>query len=757
MARKYDAVVVGAGPAGSATAYHLARNGRDVLLVERYAFPRDKACGDGVTRTSVELLAEMGVVEQLVGQQVVRGVRVVSERGKHFDRLYRPRDVGRPDYGLVVPRHTLDHLICQRAVVVGAQLREHTSVLGPLWHDGRVRGVRVRRDGLEEEIEAEFVVAADGGSSPFARRVGLKDGDRWSTGYAMRGYVADLPSGLDDLFQVYVPLVDQAGQRTIAGYGWVFPLPEQRANVGVGFFPTQQQDFAVNLRHAFDNFLESVRQRDPLFSAIRLTGRLRGAPLSCGLAASGCSAPGVVLVGDAAGLVDPFSGEGIDTALESGKLAADVLDAALARTDPAGADLREYGRLLEERYGDRFHLGKKLVKTYGFMWNLIETTAATRRPLFTTVRNAIIDYGVSDRVSRGALPSQGLPRLDGLRVTDDLERVRSEVASAARADFPLLAKVTGQLTDRVAQFVRSTLLLLACRVGGRSAPDRVRAATAVELACLALQVHADVLDREVEWSVTAGDARQGIHWGNLFAMSAGDYLLTRSYRLAAELGADVSQLMSRATADVCMGTLQPMSQARQLGPSLERYVEIADRRTATLFALPCRLGARLGGAPDAAFEQLAEYGRQVGLAFQLTSDVLDLLGDPDDPARRPAANLLQDGLLTYPVLVCLRGPAGGQLARLLGAASDEATLRRGLAILRDSGAIEATHTAARGFAEEARRTLDGLPATPVTAALADLAQYVAARASERLLTTAAIEHAVTAASGDGTLTIGPAP
>src|SRR6266511_4424515 len=184
----FDVAVVGAGPAGSAAAYHLAKSQRRVLLIERSTFPRDKACGDGLTRTSVKLLAEMGLTVELAKYQRVKGIRLATDRKGYQERKYETRGPGWPDYGVVIPRSKLDHLICSKAVEVGASLWESTLVTGPILKNGRVCGVRIRRNGTEDEVPTSFVIAADGGNSYFARKIGLFEEDVWSKGFAIRGY-----------------------------------------------------------------------------------------------------------------------------------------------------------------------------------------------------------------------------------------------------------------------------------------------------------------------------------------------------------------------------------------------------------------------------------------------------------------------------------------------------------------------------------------------------------------------------------------
>ncbi len=164
-----DAIVVGAGPGGSSAAFHLARRGRRVLLVDRSRFPRDKSCGDGVTRASVRLLDEMGLGDALSRFQPIRGVEVrMRNRGSRVFEY--PRDIAPPSAGVVVPRLVLDELIVRRAVEAGATLWEDARATDLLWQEGTVAGVKIQRDGGTLSVRAPMVVAADGASSALEGR-----------------------------------------------------------------------------------------------------------------------------------------------------------------------------------------------------------------------------------------------------------------------------------------------------------------------------------------------------------------------------------------------------------------------------------------------------------------------------------------------------------------------------------------------------------------------------------------------------------
>lgn len=713
MCDDFDVIVAGAGPAGSSAAAHLARSGHQVLMLEKSSFPRDKACGDGVTRTSVNLLSEMGFTDELDAYPRVEGVSLINARGQQRDRLY-----GSSGHGYVVPRIALDQMSCNVARLAGVTVTEDARVIDPLVKSGRVCGVRVLHGGVQKELRATFVVAADGGTSRLAGRTGLKTQNRWSTGFAIRGYFGGVPD-VAELFHVFVPLLAPGIERTIAGYGWVFPLEERHANIGVGFFPAQEGDLDLNLRAVLRGFLVSLTRLDPRFGDMTLDGRLRGAPLPCGFDPGACAGPGIVLVGDAAGLVDPFSGEGIDTALESGRVAAQVLDCALALRDPHSADLREYGALLDERYGDRFKLGQGLVKTYGFMWKLLDSTVDIPRPLFSCIRESIMNYGVaSSTVDLAPLELDG--HFDELGIMDDIQAVRHELRTATISGFPLLGQVTSRVADPVAQGLRSSILLLCHAVGRADRDASVTAATAIELACLAILVQDDVLDQDPPMGRVSAE---GVQWGNLFAVTAANDLLTRSYRLATSLGPDVSTMMSRASASVCIGKLREFQHAGHPVLTAQRYVDIVGLQTGTTFALACRVGAWLGHLSEGTAWHLARYGWNLGVASRLMSDLAAVLDDRE--SRSDSCSLEPDrAILSFPLVLALNSPAGRDLVNdSLAASSPRELSVQARALARRDGSLEETRRRAQDFADRAVRVLScALGPDPERRRLARIAQ-----------------------------------
>jgi geranylgeranyl reductase family protein len=365
-----DVIVVGAGPAGSTTAYHLAQAGVDVLLLEKTAFPREKVCGDGLTPRAVTALVSMGIdTSEQAGWLHNKGLRIIG--GGMRLELPWPDLASFPDYGLVRPRSDFDDLLARQAVKAGAVLRENTTVSGPVLDDrtGRITGVTTRaEDGTEVTYRAPLVVAADGNSSRLSLAMGLHKRDDRPMGVAVRTYYTS-PRHDDDWLESWLELWDRGAdgrERLLPGYGWIFGVGDGTSNVGLGILNTStawgKVDYKDLLRRWLDQTPEEWGYREE-----NRTQPVRGAALPMGFNRQPHYTRGMLLVGDSGGMVNPFNGEGIAYAMESGQLAAEVIAQALARpTDDARERaLAVYPQTLKATYGGYYTVGRVFVKLIG--------------------------------------------------------------------------------------------------------------------------------------------------------------------------------------------------------------------------------------------------------------------------------------------------------------------------------------------------------------------------------------------------------
>jgi geranylgeranyl reductase family protein len=331
VSRRFDAVVVGAGPAGSIAALVLARSGARVALADKAAFPRDKACGDLIGPRGVQVLADLGIAVPEAGQG--SDLLAVGPSGR---RARLPAFTGRsyPGHGIIAPRLALDHALREAALAAGAQpVRARITAAEP-GPGGRVAAV-LGSDG--QRLAGDVIIAADGALSPVARLTGLLDPDTALWGFAIRAYLpAHVPLPL-------LVLLDDRPWHIYPGYGWLFPGADGRANVGIGVGLGTSRGPAA-LRGDLDRLVALLGQRGDLSGAAR-PGPVMGGWLRMGGTGTPPAAGNVLLAGDAAGLINPLQGEGIGPALVSGRLAAEAVLAG-----PAGA-AEVYTAAIEAAFG----------------------------------------------------------------------------------------------------------------------------------------------------------------------------------------------------------------------------------------------------------------------------------------------------------------------------------------------------------------------------------------------------------------------
>jgi len=364
-----DVIVVGAGPSGATTAYYLAQAGLDVLLLEKARFPRDKVCGDGLTPRAVKSLIAMGVdVGPGSGWLRNKGLRVIGA-GLRLEMPWPELD-SYPGYGVVRSRSSLDETLARRAQSAGAKLLEGVTVTGPVLDDaGRIVGVTAQSDDPERTrgdsatYRARTVVAADGNSSRLSVAMGLRRRDDRPLGVAVRTYYRS-PRHDDDYLESWLDLWD--GDRLLPGYGWIFGMGDGTSNVGLGLLNTSDAFGNTDYRALLKRWLRSMPEEWGYVEENR-TEPVRGAALPMGFNRTPHYYRGLLLAGDAGGMVNPFNGEGIAYAMESGEILARTIAQALARPTRAETDrvLRGYPRALADSYGGYYTLGRVFVQLIG--------------------------------------------------------------------------------------------------------------------------------------------------------------------------------------------------------------------------------------------------------------------------------------------------------------------------------------------------------------------------------------------------------
>ncbi|UOX86723.1 geranylgeranyl reductase family protein [Amycolatopsis sp. FBCC-B4732] len=365
-----EVIVVGAGPAGSTVATYLARSGVDVLLLEKTEFPREKVCGDGLTPRGVKQLIDLGIdTSEDAGWVHSRGLRILT--GDLTLELDWPDLTSYPPYGVSRTRHDFDDLLAKLAVKAGARLYERTTVTGAITNaTGRVVGVeaKVGPERTPVKYYAPLVLACDGVSARLALSVGIQKNEKRPMGVAVRQYYKS-PRHDDPFIEGHLELWDKSDPRDpklLPGYGWAFPLGDGTVNVGLGMLSTsasfRNTDYRALLRQWLDGTPEEWGYREE--NAI---GKVGGAGLPMGFNRTPHYRDGLLLLGDAGGMVSPFNGEGISAAMESAQIAAEVVVQALARREGPSREraLEAYPRAVRELMGGYYQLGNVFAKIIG--------------------------------------------------------------------------------------------------------------------------------------------------------------------------------------------------------------------------------------------------------------------------------------------------------------------------------------------------------------------------------------------------------
>ena len=384
MSGVHDVVVVGTGPGGSAAGYYLAERGVDVLLLDKSEFPREKTCGDGLTPRAVAVLDEMGLLPTLArAGRHIDGVEIFAPDGYSTSARVPPIAGPGPSM-LVVPRIVLDNVLRDRAVQSGARFEGRFHVANI---ERTATGVIVRgeRDGHRQAIAARMAIVATGASVALPVRMGLLErAPRMML--AARAY-GDGAVGLDGRIQIRFDNVP------LPGYGWVFPLAGSSANVGVGFYPPGRMSGHARSspRTAFDRFVRAAMRAGPIGQG-RLAGPVKAYPLRVDFPEAPTSRGRVMLVGEAAGLANPLTGEGIDYALESGRLAAEHAARMFAEGDFSPRRFTAYDAALRRRFERLFTFCRRLrdLSLSGPVLNRLVRLAAHRDDLKTALIDIVL-------------------------------------------------------------------------------------------------------------------------------------------------------------------------------------------------------------------------------------------------------------------------------------------------------------------------------------------------------------------------------
>ena len=337
-----DVIVVGAGPSGAVTATILAQQGHDVLLLDRKPFPRDKICGDAVPASGIEMLFKLGMEEKF-SAAVARGefypvtqMLIVSPKGRDLIAPFVKRADGIESY--VTPRLKFDALIQEHAIESGAAFQVG-QVKRPLLENGRVVGVEAKVNGRLQSIRSKVVVGADGATSTIARTLRADD-DQYEDQHraiAIRAYLEDMeeiPRTVE--FYLY--------DNILPGYAWIFPIGKNKVNIGLGIRLDQFRKQEKSLEQMLKDFMVFPAIKKRLLNGGQLKNQASWQLNFGSKQHKQYVFDGALLVGDAAGFINPLTGGGIHNGMISGELAAKTIQEALSTGNTSSAQLKIYER-----------------------------------------------------------------------------------------------------------------------------------------------------------------------------------------------------------------------------------------------------------------------------------------------------------------------------------------------------------------------------------------------------------------------------
>jgi geranylgeranyl reductase family protein len=456
-----DAIVVGGGPAGAAAATCIARAGHDVLVVDRHRFPRDKICGDFVGPVALRELHWLGVADvTAIGSGNAVDRAALSVDGERLITYVLPRIDGLSPFGRIIPRVALDDAILGTARRAGARTLEGHAVTALRTDDDGIEVV-ARGPGGERRLRARVVVGADGSSSTVARSVRGHAAPREDLLVAVRAYFEDVDGPLDrcDLYFT---------GDSFPGYAWIFPTSAGVANVGVGMVVETFPESTEHMRDLLLRLVRSDRAMRERLGGARIAGKLEGWPLFTYDADLQIVAERVLLVGDAASLINPVNGEGIQYALSSGRWAAETVNACLDDGDCSRERLVSYERRLRRELRDDMLLARLVVRIIA---------NRTLNPLWLSILRSVVERAQRDAAyarATGGVIAGVVPARESI-ATPILLRTAGVVAAAILRGAQDLMR-DGSLADAAARLCAPAIEVACDPHGARAWAGRVRAA-----------------------------------------------------------------------------------------------------------------------------------------------------------------------------------------------------------------------------------------------------------------------------------------
>jgi len=384
----YDAIIVGAGPAGSSAAIYCNKLGLNTLLLDKSIFPRDKICGDALSGKSVKILEELDLLQDLdkldgaIVNRIIFGNPNHSECELHLNKSLNKRHIS---HGFVIPRKIFDNYLFKKASDV-SNVVSGFKVEDLIYDKSQVVGVKGKSNkGVQKKYFGNIVLGADGPYSIVSRKTGLYNSDMNYTAVGLRCYYENVEDLTDQIELHYV-------NETIPGYFWIFPAGNKKANIGVGLLKSRAKKKKYDLQQIMKQVINSKNFKHRFKNSNALE-KPKGWNLPFGNTKRENHGNGFLLLGDAAGLVDPFTGEGIGNAMESGKIAADIVLKAKKINNFSNQILSEYDKVLWEYLGSELKTSTLLLKLahYRILLNFVIDRASRNKNIKNMISGMLAD------------------------------------------------------------------------------------------------------------------------------------------------------------------------------------------------------------------------------------------------------------------------------------------------------------------------------------------------------------------------------
>lgn len=704
-----EVVVVGAGPSGSTAAALLAELGHEVLLIDKATFPREKPCGDGVMPPAVALAERLGLNELIESSLAVESIRVVLGHRRQTDTSF----LGSVPLPRCVTRLDFDSALLGAARERGVRfLQARVDSVAP--GDGE-QFLRAVVDGEDLTVRGRIVVAADGATSRLRRQT--RGTSNRPSAYAIRSYFrTERP--LEPVFHIDLPV--ELDGRTVLGYGWVFPLEEHLANIGVGFI-RHDDGPTPSLRRLLDGYVaELATKASRRFGDLEPAGAPLGAPVGIRPQIETAAAPGLALVGDAAGTTHPLTGEGISFAMRGGEATAEAVHDRLrgpGRPPAASAETR-LRRCFPQIGVDTASLNRISVLELNKGPSPSEEAGTVSGPFITAVKRFTRESAYETRVEEspawGALASidPGLAR--SLRSAND--RLLDRLADG----MPFVTEmISASIRSHLGPMYAATMLAGAGGEGEGPPEPAFDAAVAVEAVGAIPRLLAMLVDRTPS---------KRLQINNALGVLTVDFAATQALLAARDLGlAGAVAALGQAFQRGCQGSMRDASTRFAADREIDSWYEAARETNGAAMVLATQFGALVRDGDLAAAEELRDYSLELGVAVRLAEEIVDFTVD-GGPLPEGGGAGLKRGVYPLPVLYAL--DAEPSLARLLVQhAADQRSVAEIVALVRESGALDRAHASCVEHVEAARSlaAARGAGGEALSRLAAAPAEYIASR------------------------------